>query len=103
MPCTDGGVPYPPTRQQRLTAMMPAALCGVLNALSLEELARMLTVFDEKEAGVTTEEMMEWWTHHKEEDAERRRRERRGAEQKAAAKAALAKLSRADRKALGLD
>lgn len=95
MPCTDGGVPFPPSRHEVLHAKMPAALCGLL-AVLLQEFGigktnKLINMIDAREAGVSPEEIKEWWAEHKTRDLKRLRRE------------AKAKLTKAEREALGIE
>jgi hypothetical protein len=100
MPCTDGGVPYGPTEAERYCE---PALCAVLHVLeSNEQLPEVLAAVDWREAGVAKRWVERWWARHKQEDARRREYE---AEQKQARKLAArarAKLTPAERRALGL-
>lgn len=104
MPCTDGGAPYPPTREQELEAKAPAMLCAITKVLDDSNIIG--TIFDRVDwatAGVTAYEFQEWWELHKEKDRQRMRDEVRNAERERKRKDALAKLTKADRKALGLE
>lgn len=98
MPCTDGGVPYPPTREEIIAAKMPAVLCGLVSKLGVDA---VVDAVDWVEAGVTPAEFVEWWTVHERNDRMRRQREARQREQEALRAQALAKLSPAERAALG--
>ena len=55
------------------------------------------------EAGFHPEELAKWWKDHQKADETRRKAERRAAERKNAVKRALAKLSEADKRALGVN
>lgn len=78
MPCGDGGVPYPLTREEELNARVPMrALCAMLSAMAVSEYLNMLERIDWKEAGVQRSEFVEWWKLHQDRDLERKRRERR--------------------------
>lgn len=73
MPCTDGGAPYPPSREEILDEMVPtAALCAFIQALPVPALQKLLERIDWKEAGITRDELMEWWRNHQRRDAERK-------------------------------
>jgi hypothetical protein len=103
-----------------------AMLCAVLNILetctvqksvdpstSNTAFRNVLGMIDWQEAGVSRKALESWWKEHKELDRQRRIREEKArnaavgvaakkAREKAAREAALAKLTEADRKALGL-
>jgi predicted acyl esterase len=74
MPCFDGGVPYPPSREEVLTAKMPAVLCGIVTYMGIDVLVEMVNW---QEAGVTPAEFREWWRLHQRDDEVRRVREAR--------------------------
>jgi hypothetical protein len=89
MPCSDGGIPYPPSREEVLNRMMPAVLCGLVAALGIET---VIQAVDWKEAGVTVPAFREWWHLHQQKDELRRVREardKRRAELRAQAEAKL--------------
>jgi hypothetical protein len=89
MPCSDNGVPYPPSREEILTRKMPAVLCGLVRALGV---TAVLESVDWKEAGVNPVEFREWWQMHQKDDEVRRVREernRRRAELRAQAESKL--------------
>jgi hypothetical protein len=73
MPCTDGGVPYPPTKEElahnRFIKRAEPMLCSACRALE-----RLGYDFDENP------ELSEWWDAHKKEDAKRQEAERKAAE-----------------------
>ena len=77
MPCTDGGVPFPPSREEVLNDKVPVPmLCALLSLIEEEgTLEGRLADVDWKEAGITKAEFREWWETHKRRDAERRQRE----------------------------
>lgn len=125
MPCTDGG--YTAEQQAKIDAearkaerekrMMAAMLCAICTVLeSNRELVRrdgqstllpaVLDKVDWEEAGVKRTEFAVWWDRHKEEDRKRRKREAAEAARRDQAKKrreeALAKLTLADRRVLGL-
>ena len=103
MPCTDGGVPYPPTREEKLDAKVPIpALCAFLRVLSPILYLQALDLIDWTEAGIRREEFVEWWKMHQERDRLRQRQARSDKVQENIRKQALAKLSPAERDALGL-
>lgn len=102
MPCGDGGVPYPPTREEILEAKTPRMLCAVLSTLDPGVLDACLGHVNWKEAGVTRAELEEWWALHRKRDAQRRKREKAEADQKELRGKALAKLTPAEAKALRL-
>lgn len=78
-------------------------LCTVLSTLESEnELGHFAELFDYKEGGITREELFAWWKAHKEEDAARREQIRKARELQEKRKAALAKLSKEERKLLGV-
>lgn len=97
MPCytPDPGPSYEELRE----AKMPAVLCGILSKHGLS----VLDGLDWKEVGVSRNEVEGWWTHHKKIDEQRRKREKDLADAVKAKREALQKLSKAERKALGLD
>lgn len=99
--------------ERREREQRDAMLCAVLSALSPEALEAVLYTVDWKEAGVKKGQLLTWWEKHKVLDEERRVRERKArekaakdaaakAEKEKVRKAAIAKLSPAERKALGL-
>lgn len=68
MPCSDGGVPYPPSKEElaerAFTKRAPGMLCSACRALE-----GFGYDFD------LNPELADWWAKHKEEDAERERKE----------------------------
>lgn len=68
MPCSDGGVPYPPSpdeiAREKFAKRAPSLLCSACRALE-----RFGYDFDENP------ELSEWWAKHKAEDEERERKE----------------------------
>jgi hypothetical protein len=107
MPCTDGGVHYPPSREEVLDEKAPAMLCAIMSAISNGEnipitLDRVLRHVNWKEAGVTRAEFDEWWKLHQRRDAARRAREAADAKAAALRKKAASKLTKAEREALGV-
>jgi hypothetical protein len=78
-------------------------LCTVLHTLEEEnELGHFAELFNYKEGGITREELFAWWKEHKEEDARRKDAERKAREIQERRAAALAKLSKEERKLLGV-
>ena len=76
MPCSDGGVPYPPApptpaeiEAKKFAKRGPSLLCSAARALE-----RLGYDFDENP------ELSEWWDKHKKEDAAREQKEREKAE-----------------------
>lgn len=73
MPCTDGGVPYPPSPKEiahkKFIKRAEPMLCSACRALE-----RLGYDFDENP------ELSEWWDKHKKEDALREAAERKAAE-----------------------
>jgi hypothetical protein len=102
MPCGDGGVPYPPTREEELAAKTPQMLCGIAKVLRDKMiLNHTLDKVDWKEAGVMRAEFDEWWLLHSRADTDRRMNELKAKREDEARKKALAKLTKAERKLLG--
>lgn len=100
MPCTNEG--YPPTEEETLYALVPNMLCAVLSVVHENELMLLLSRIDWPEAGVTRKQFEKWWRGHQKKDAQRRLEERQEADRKALAKSARSKLTKEERKALGL-
>jgi hypothetical protein len=75
MACNDGGVPYPPTREEVLNEKVPTAmLCAILRVCDKHTAFEsaffaMLSAIDWKQAGITPAELHEWWQLHKKRDA----------------------------------
>ena len=93
--------------EQEKAANLEATLCGVLSALRDKPIGNlndytMLDIVNWAEAGVNKRWAEDWWVKHQAEDKARLAKEaaKRDAEAKRAR--ALAKLSKEDRKALGL-
>jgi hypothetical protein len=100
MPCSDGGPSPEQIRDQR---SIPAMLCGLLTVLERSDnLDAVLDAMDWTEAGVSREWFDHWWPEHKREDAERRAWEAAERSRLAERRAALEKLSPAERAALGI-
>lgn len=76
MPCSDGGVPYPPTPREiaatKFAKRAEPMLCSACRALE-----RLGYDFDENP------ELSEWWDKHKKEDAARVAREKQEQEREA--------------------
>jgi len=112
MPCrseTDGErvVYVSDDRSKKDLAMVEAMLCAVLTvAKNSKDLAaldtNLINAIDEKESGVSVESLKSWWTKHQERDRIRRQREQIFEHKKQARAAGLAKLTLAERRALGL-
>lgn len=102
MPCTDGGVPYPPSRDDFLDRRTSAMLCALFN---VNEATMLLLVegVNEREAGVTKAEIREWWKLHQAKDIARREREAAERKRMELRKAAFKKLTREELEALGLE
>lgn len=104
MPCTDGGVPYPPTREEELDAKVPRAVLCALMALPMDmTLTEAFAGIDWAEAGVTKSELVEWWDLHRKRDHARKMREGRSSYEDRVRKRALEKLTEEEIRILGLD
>lgn len=99
MPCSDGGVPYPPSREEVLNSRMPAVLCGLVSVIGLDA---VLATVDWKEAGVSQGEFREWWAMHQRQDAQRRAREADQKRRQELRAQAEAKLTPEERAVLGI-
>lgn len=77
MPCTDGGVPFPPTREEILNDKIPVPmLCALLSVLAKDgTIEGILSDIDWKEAGINQQDFDEWWRLHRLRDQQRRERE----------------------------
>lgn len=84
-------------KQER--AMFEALLCA---SFTLLEDQGLLDQLNWEEAGVTKKDALAWWTSHKKEDEARRKREARRKVKEEKRKQALAKLTPAERKILGV-
>lgn len=84
-----------------------AVLCGLLSAMrdthGAAAVDGWLDAVDWKEVGVPRKRVAYWWAAHQMDDARRRYFERLGSEEARARSEALAKLTPAERKALGVD
>jgi hypothetical protein len=92
---------------KRCTAI-EAMLCAFVTALSEKKslhqtsvLTEVLDVIDWKEAGVTRKEFNKWWDEHLRQDREKRLAARQARRQRRLRRAALNKLSAAEREAIG--
>lgn len=108
MPCRDDWVDADQMNADRRHAtaelgMVTASLCAVMTRLEQFMPAKdFLAQVDWAEAGVLREDFDRWWKEHKAEDVKRRRAEAKERERVAAREAALAKLTPAERKLLGV-
>lgn len=105
MPCSGPGGPsyseLEETEKQKDKA--EAMLCAVLGQVEgLRVLNSVLAGINPTESGVTAKEIRNWWEAHKKRDNERRTREAAEAEEKRKRKQALAKLTKEERKLLGV-
>lgn len=98
MPCSSDG--YPDSRDTELRRLrdVEAMLCAVMSVTP----GTVIDKIDYKEAGVSKSTLIRWWEEHRRKDDERRSRERAREAQRKAKADALAKLSPAERKVLGL-
>ncbi len=103
MPCNGGPDGYAyggPTKEQQLC---PPILCGIFTVLEREgSLAEVLALVDWAEVGTSKAVTLAWWEDHKKRDEERRAHEDRMRKKKEARRKALAKLTRSERRVLGL-
>jgi len=102
MPCTDGGVPYPPSEEEILARKVPAMLCAVWSSLTPHQQSNALAKIDWNEAGVTMKEFTRWWKLHSDEDKRRRAREAEAQRRERLRDKALEKLTPEERRALGV-
>lgn len=106
MPCRVDDYPtryVSETRHGMTIADFEAVLCGILSEIEFsDELDHFLGAVDWKEVGVSRKMVEAWWEAHKKEDERRRAKEAKEREKEERRKAALAKLTAEDRKALGL-
>lgn len=94
MPCTDGGVPYPDENPRRIEELTQH-LCYVLGRYSRDvSFASMMS---------DNPMLVAWWAEHQRQDEERRKREQESETRKMYQKSGLAKLTRVERIALGLN
>jgi hypothetical protein len=95
MPCRDDFRDTKPPRPKKKPVqptVAEAVLCGLLsNFASAGSIKTVLNSIDWNETGVTKAQALDWWTKHKAQDDQRKLKQ-----------AALAKLTPAERKALGL-
>jgi len=112
MPCNDGGMFRSDEDRARgliTTARdFEAVLCGILSNIRdranrrEDPIGNLFESVDWEEVGVTRKRVEKWWKDHQKEDEERRAREALEAARKRVRDEALAKLTPAERKALGL-
>ncbi len=102
MACTDGGAPYPPSRKEVLDHRTPAMLCAILCAIPSDDLSKIIDCVDKEGSGVNPGEILEWWSMHRAEDAKRRLAEQESEERDKLRRAALEKLTPAEREAFGM-
>lgn len=105
MPCRDQYDPVPTkTKRHGLTIEdFEAVLCGMFTEMEADgELGLWLGDIDWAEVGVSRKMVEAWWEAHKKEDEFRRAKELAERVKEERRKAALAKLTDEDRKALGL-
>lgn len=100
MPCTGGG----PSHEQVLDERrVTAALCAILRAFAGNgSLESVLDAIDYENAGITRAWIVAWWEDHQRADRNRIAREQEAIERNELARSARAKLSSAERQALGL-
>jgi hypothetical protein len=81
-----------------------AMLCGVMTVLEKhpEMAERVLSEFDEKEAGFRVVQLKDWWEEHKRRDRARRQREAAAARRQREIEEAKAALTPKQRRLLGL-
>lgn len=94
MPCTDGGPPGP-SREDVLKQRLDTAtdlLCGLCKKLEKSKIGKKLM----------TRELAKWWQAHQEADRIREESERMRRERETTRQRALAKLSPAERRILGI-
>ena len=105
MPCNDNYGTYLEDQAQKELAVVGPALCAVLSKLFEEQdllMEGFLNRINWKEAGVKKGTVLKWWAEHKKKDAARRQLEETVRIEVAKKDAALAKLTKDDREALGL-
>ena len=101
MPCTDGGIPYPPTREEILNKQVPmAVLCAVVTNFGVAHIAEIVRA-TAKQSGVSETDFRAWWMMHSARDQQRKAHEAYDRKQRTLKAQALAKLTPAERKALG--
>jgi hypothetical protein len=101
MPCTDG----PDPRQEAVdeAVELTAMLCGVLSYLTENRmLAKVLGGIAYDESGITEAQLAAWWHEHQEKDRERKRYEMQQHKKNKIKQKAIAKLTKEERKALGV-
>jgi hypothetical protein len=77
-----------------------AALCGILS--SVPDPKSILKKVDWEEAGISMWGVLNWWHGHQKKDRQRRKAEQEQKEKDELRKTALSKLTKQERKALGL-
>lgn len=105
MPCSSDYGPSIHTEyvEKEHDGKMAARLCAVLTTLEARGwLHQTLDNIDYKEAGITRKSLQNWWNEHKQRDVERRLREQEEARRMRVKRNALAKLTDAEKKALGV-
>ena len=105
MPCRvdDWGNESYSERLGKQVKMLEAMLCASFrSAYSMNKFDELIKNIDWAEAGVTKSELLEWWNKHQREDEERREREHQEREREMARHRALSKLTKEERKLLGL-
>lgn len=105
MPCMDSWGPQVGHAQEsQEAARVKASLCAILTALesNLVILPDVLKTVDWEAAGVPRKFLTDWWAKHKRVDQKRREQEHQAAVRRHLRSQALAKLSTAEREALGL-
>jgi hypothetical protein len=110
MPCQGGGYTHEPSELEKELSKM---LCGALTYIEKTNFDDFLKNTDFKEMGVSKDCLMGWWANHKKEDEIRRKEEAEEKEHEAKEKAAkeealkkkkaiLKKLTKEEKKILGL-
>ena len=108
MPCNDGGIPFPPTREDILNTKTGAMLCAIVHVLidqsgtEKEFFAWLDSSIDWKEAGISLVDIKDWWRYHKARDRERKENEQLAKKQKDQYQKTIASLTPKQRKVLGL-
>lgn len=101
MPCRCD--PEPEDYHYNELSARDAMLCGVLSALEhLNSFDQVVENIDWHEAGISKKALLSWWKRHKEEDARRKLQEAKAKAKEEKVQKALSKLSKDERKLLGL-